>query len=98
MARGSKPGERRGGRTKGTPNKKSAKRRAEIAESGELPLDYMLRVMRDRFADWDRRDEMAKAAAPYVHSRKATVTHTGDGPGGAILFQTVYERDPGDHD
>src|SRR5262249_37534168 len=46
MARGSKPGERRGGRTKGTPNKASARRQAEVAASGATPLDALLRKMR----------------------------------------------------
>jgi hypothetical protein len=42
-------GKKTGGRQKGTPNKatSAAAIRAEIAASGELPLDYMLRVMRD---------------------------------------------------
>ena len=35
----------------------------------DMPLDYMLRVMRDRTAEWKRRDEMAKAAAPFCHEK-----------------------------
>jgi hypothetical protein len=35
----------------------------------ENPLEYMLRVMNDRFEDNRRRDDMAKAAAPYVHAK-----------------------------
>jgi hypothetical protein len=78
--KGSKPGERRGGRKKGTPNKATtaAAIRAEVAASGEIPLDYMLRVMRDETADPARRDAMAKAAAPYVHPSLASVRHGGD--------------------
>jgi hypothetical protein len=78
--RGSKPGERRGGRKKGTPNKATtaAAIRAEVAASGEIPLDYMLRVMRDETAEPTRRDAMAKAAAPYVHPSLASVRHGGD--------------------
>src|SRR6202023_4329473 len=78
--RGSKPGERRGGRKKGTPNKATtaAAIRAEVAASGEIPLDYMLRVMRDETAEPARRDAMAKAAAPYVHPSLASVRHGGD--------------------
>lgn len=49
MARGSAPGERRGGRAKGTPNTATGKRR-EVAEaalaSGLTPLDVMLNTMR----------------------------------------------------
>src|SRR5690348_2865607 len=86
MPRGSKPGERRGGRAKGTPNKASAARQKRVSEGGITPLDYMLKVMRDRKADASRRDDMAKAAAPYVHPRLATNTHQGP-TGGPI--QTV---------
>ncbi len=45
--RGSAPGERRGGRQKGTPNKVTVKRAAEIAASGTTPLDFMLSFLRD---------------------------------------------------
>lgn len=70
-------GKKTGGRQKGTPNKASIERAAEIAASGETPLDYMIRVMRDRSVDHPRRDDMAKAAAPYVHNKLAAVEHTG---------------------
>ena len=75
-----------GGRQKGTPNKATAKRESEIAKSGITPLEYMLKVMRDSKADAGRRDDMAKAAAPYVHPKLANMQHTGRG-GGPI--QTV---------
>jgi len=39
-----------------------------IEASGSVPLDYMLAVMRDEDAEPWRRDEMAKAAAPYAAS------------------------------
>jgi len=74
---GSKPGERRGGRKKGMPNKATAERQKAIAASGFTPLDYMLAVVRDTQADPVRRDEMAKAAAPYVHPKLASVNHGG---------------------
>ena len=35
------------------------------------PLDYMLQVMRDEDEDPARRDRMAMAAAPFVHTRAA---------------------------
>jgi hypothetical protein len=62
-----------GGRQKGTRNKLTALREAEIAASGLTPLDYMLKVLRDGKEDTSRRDEMAKAAAPYCHPRLSTV-------------------------
>jgi hypothetical protein len=36
---------------------------------GETPLEYMVRVMRDPMQSNQRRDEMARAAAPYVHAK-----------------------------
>lgn len=65
------------GRKKGTPNRITLAKTAEIAASGLTPLDYMLSVMRDATAEDGRRDDMAKAAAPYVHSRLATTEHKG---------------------
>lgn len=78
---GSKPGERRGGRKKGTPNKATALREREIARGGQTPLEYMLKVMRNSKADSDRRDRMATAAAPYVHPKLATMQHSGPNGG-----------------
>ena len=89
---GSKPGERRGGRQKGTKNKASIERAQEIAETGETPLDYMIRVMRDRTVDHDRRDKMAASAAPYVHSKLASVEHSGKN-GGPIETTNASNRD-----
>ncbi|WP_117196403.1 hypothetical protein [Rhizobium terrae] len=84
MSRG---GTREGaGRKRGAPNKATQERQRKVAESGITPLDYMLQVMRDSKADSGRRDEMAKAAAPYVHPKLASMQHTGRG-GGPI--QTV---------
>jgi hypothetical protein len=38
----------------------------------ESPLEYMLAVMRNPQASDSRRDDMARAAAPYVHSRRSS--------------------------
>lgn len=74
------------GRKKGAPNKATQERQKRVAASGITPLDYMLKVMRDGKADAGRRDDMAKAAAPYIHPKLASMQHTGRG-GGPI--QTV---------
>jgi hypothetical protein len=65
-----------GGRTAGTLNKRTEAMLDEIASTGETPLDYMLRVMRDPEAQPARRDAMAIAAAPYVHPKLAQVDAT----------------------
>lgn len=80
---GNRPG---AGRKAGSPNKASAERQKKVAATGDTPLDYMLKVMRDDKADASRRDDMAKAAAPYVHPKLASMQHTGRN-GGPI--QTV---------
>ena len=89
--KGSRPGERRGGRKKGTPNKATtaASIQAEIAVSGEKPLDYMLRVMRDETAEPTRRDAMARASAPYVHPTLAAVAHRHVNADGTPIAPTI---------
>ena len=66
---GARPG---AGRKPGTGNRSSEEARRKAAETGETPLDYMLRVQRDPSVGDARRDDMAKAAAPYVHARLAS--------------------------
>lgn len=66
-----------GGRKKGTPNKTPTAFREALAAKGELPLAYMLRIMRDKTADSDRRDRMANASAPYIHPKLASTEVTG---------------------
>jgi hypothetical protein len=68
-------GVKTGGRQKGTKNKRSIARAMvdeEAILNGITPLEYMLNVLRDATQDVARRDEMARAAAPYCHSRLAT--------------------------
>jgi hypothetical protein len=65
------------GRKKGVPNKKTAELQAEVAAGGILPLDYMLKVLRDEDVEPNRRDDMAKWAAPYVHPKLQAIQHTG---------------------
>lgn len=67
------------GRPKGAKNKatiglpRDIRNTTDIAtaahKSGLSPLDYMLSVMRDDTIDGNRRDRMAVAAAPFVHSK-----------------------------
>jgi hypothetical protein len=76
MPRGSKPGERRGGRRRGTPNKKTSLKDAVLcaaAGPNVSPLNFMLSLMRDPKVPTDLRIEMATAAAPFVYATpKAT--------------------------
>src|SRR5271169_433995 len=45
----------------------------QMRAAGISPLEYMLAVLRAPTVEPERRDEMAKAAAPYVHPRLASV-------------------------
>jgi hypothetical protein len=105
MPKGSRPGERRGGRKKGTPNKKTAKTIAAVVAAGITPLDYMLEQMRKpipkdaepavKVAMIGLRFEAAKAAAPYVHPKLANIEHSGkDGKDlfGSITVKVVGVR------
>ena len=57
------------GRPKGARNKRTRALIEAAKAGGEAPLDYLLRVMRDPSVSPKRRDEMARAAAPYVHPK-----------------------------
>jgi hypothetical protein len=77
MPRGSRPGERRGGRQRGTPNKKTLLKNAVFlaaaSEPNRSPLDFMLALMRDPQVPLDLRIEMAAQTAPFVHARPEPV-------------------------
>lgn len=81
-------GQKTGGRQKGTPNRVTAAREAEIAESGLTPLDYMLDVLRSPERSDAERFEAAKAAAPYVHPRLSTIEASGPN-GGPIPIERI---------
>lgn len=79
-----------GGRSPGTPNRKTAETQAAVAASGLTPLEYMLSVMRDVGEDSPRRLAAAQAAAPYVHAKLSSVELTGEG-GGPLDAKLVIE-------
>lgn len=76
-----------GGKRKGAGRPKGARSRLTeqaILKAGEgmTPLEFMLDVLRNEENEFDVRMDAAKAAAPYVHARLAsvdqTVTHKQD--------------------
>ena len=62
-----------GGRQKGIANKRTRDIADAAMAQGLTPLEYMLAVLRDETVEPERRDEMAKAAAPYLHPRLAAI-------------------------
>lgn len=65
-----------GGRRKGSVNKRTKALRAE--KDGQTPLDYLLEIMRDKTKDPLMRLDSAKAAAPYLHARRAPEDKKGN--------------------
>lgn len=69
------------GRPKGSRNRTPAFQR-KLGEGGVTPVEYLLKVVRDKNRDSSERLEAAKAAAPYIHPRlsqvEQTVTHIRD--------------------
>src|SRR5215471_21274495 len=90
MPRGSQPGERRGGRQKGTPNKKTALINAALAATASnpdiSPLDFLLGVMRDPSVSPELRIRVAQAAAPFVHAKPGG-SHPSDPSVSAIQIE-----------
>jgi hypothetical protein len=62
------------GRKKGALTKRTQDIAAQASANGVTPLEHMLKVLNDPAADEKRRDQMAIAAAAYVHPRLAAVT------------------------
>lgn len=90
MSRG---GAREGaGRKPGATTKLNEHARKQAAEGGLMPLDYMLQILRNEEKPDDERFEAAKAAAPYVHAKLASVEHKGDG-GGPLVLEIVRFAD-----
>jgi hypothetical protein len=93
--RGSRPGERRGGRQKGTPNKKTALDRAAIAALGDNknlePLDLMLAVTWDPHVSLATRVKMALRALPLLHTKlKADQLGSSAAAGSGTAAQSVH--------
>jgi hypothetical protein len=61
------------GRPKGARNKRTRILLEAAEAGGEMPLDFLLRLMRDPRAPMTRRLEAAKAAAPFAHARLSPV-------------------------
>ena len=67
---GARPG---AGRKPGAPNKRTAALVKAAEAGGVMPLEYMLSVMRNTNEDPDVRLDAAKASAPYVHAKLASI-------------------------
>jgi hypothetical protein len=92
MPRGSKPGERRGGRKKGTVARKVREKRElaqRLAHQGITPLEVMGEALRYFYGEATKSETpnrgmlmqavaIAEKMAPYVHPKLSTVTASID--------------------
>ena len=81
------------GRKRGAVNRMTMAARANAAQTGELPHEFLLRVARGETIDGarptlERRIDAAKAAAPYYAARLTTTTLQGPG-GGPMRLDTI---------
>ena len=94
MPRGSKPGERRGGRGRGTPNKKTALRNVAVGaadlDPNISPRDFMLGLMRNCDLPLADRFAAAQAVLPLVHQKLTSGHATEHSP-------KAYGNDVADH-
>ena len=67
--------------------------RKAAAEGGIMPLEFMLNVLRDDTQEAAVRMDAAKAAAPYVHAKLASVEHKGEGGGPLVLEIVRFAKD-----
>ena len=89
-------GKREGaGRKPGAVSKLDREARARAQESGTMPLDYLLSIMRDEDQDPAARRDAAKAAAPYCHARLSATELSGPS-GGPVSVQTTNKLDVSD--
>jgi hypothetical protein len=83
MPSGSRPGERRGGRKRGTPNKRTVALRAGLVAAGAAPdlatppFKFLSDVMANENNELPVRIDAAKALLPYTNFRKGLVDTSG---------------------
>src|SRR5215470_4647200 len=79
MPRGSKKGERRGGRRPGSKNKRTlaieaaVRQTVEGAKADELPAEFLRKVSQNKKLDLSVRIAAAQACAPYFSSKLANL-------------------------
>lgn len=81
-------GKKTGGREKGVPNKRTQAMLAELQATGEMPLEYMLRVMRDEAPT----DQSARDFAEAVCEQFEDADELADAIEDAILAYARQEE------
>ena len=79
MPRGRAPGEKRGGRQKGTPNKATADVVARLADLGCDPIEGMALIALDPTNPPELRGKMFAELAGYVAPKRKAIEHLAEG-------------------
>lgn len=77
-----------------TPNAPSDAPATAPADPALTPLDFLLAIMRDETATRSERVDAANKAAPYLHSKHATVDHRSSD--GSMRPTIIFEGKPSD--
>lgn len=95
MPAGAAPGERRGGRQKGTPNKPKQALIEMMAERwpGYHPVMAMADIANDDSVDLETRFAAHREVAQYVEPKRKAVEHTGP-DGGPVQVAWPLPRTP----
>jgi hypothetical protein len=91
--RGSRPGERRGGRKAGTPNKRTVEVAQRLEELGCDPIEGMARLAMDDTLDPTLRGRMFSELAQYVAPKRRAVEHSDDANSWEALLDRLAERE-----
>ena len=91
MPRGAKVGERRGGRQKGTPNKRTMAVAERLEALGCDPIEGMAGIAMDENAELGLRAQMYKELAHYIAPKRKAIEVTGEGGGPVKTEMTVRE-------
>lgn len=84
--RGRKPGcKKTGGRKPGSKNKRTKEMLEGAKAGGLMPVDYFLEILRNTKNSTGLRLDAAKAAAPYLHARRAAEDKHGNVPQERII-------------
>ena len=96
MPRGSLPGERRGGRAPGTPNRATAEVSDRLAALGFDPIAAMVAIATDPAADLTLRGRMASELAAYVYPKRRAIDLTAEteSPGITVVIRRFTEDEP----
>ena len=77
MPQGSQPGERRGGRTAGTPNKRTVELVERLAELACDPVEGLVRIANDPATDAALRARVYADLLPYLYPKRKSVEVSG---------------------